>query len=455
MKTELNKTDRKNTLKSSRRFKSLVVAGLLAAPMLAMNARAATYTDLQWTPNNILTDDAGNPYALWSEPINWSLGSVPSLNDPTSGNPDKVHFNGIVPCYIDNYAAELGALAIGDWGAGGGTVIITNGGSLRAGFVSGEWTGVGFPTQNKATLYVGPNSTASFGSHLWVGNGTNANGQDTTSTVIVDGGTLNILNGQLGVGWNGQGGTNYIFVTNNATVNLRNWDPQTLGGPGVNSVRGQMEISTGGKVVINGNYVNSFAALVTSGQLTAYGGAGTVSWNYDGTANKTTLSSIPPVTASTPVIVTQPTNRVVSAGTPATFSVVVQNVPCNYQWLFNNQPLTDGNGVSGSHTANLTIASVAAANVGNYSVYATNTTSATSWALSSVASLSTEAISFYPVITITGVIGNTYEVDYTTSLAAPVTWTPLTTVTLGATTQFVVDSSSPMNNSRFYRVVQK
>ena len=70
------------------------------------------------------------------------------------------------------------------------------------------------------------------------------------------------------------------------------------------------------------------------------------------------------------------------------------------------------------------------------------------------ASLSTEAVSFYPVVTINGIPGNTYEVDYANSVTPPVTWTPLTTVTLTTFTQFVVDSSSPMSNTRFYRVIQ-
>jgi hypothetical protein len=68
--------------------------------------------------------------------------------------------------------------------------------------------------------------------------------------------------------------------------------------------------------------------------------------------------------------------------------------------------------------------------------------------------LTTEAFSFYPVITVTGVPSNTYDVDYTTSLTPPVTWTLMTTITLGGTTQLVVDTASPMNNTRFYRVVQ-
>ena len=442
--------------------KALLAAGLLAAPMLAFNTNAITYTDLQWTPFNVLYDGSGNPYALWSDPVNWSLGNVPSVADPTSGNPDKVHFNqpqtGGIPCVIDNTKAELGALAIGDWGPanGTGTIIITNGGSLVAGCVApgGDWTGIAFP-QDTCQLYVGPNCYAAFGSHLWVGNGTNSDGSANSGTVIVDGGTLSITNGQLGLGWNGTGGTNYMVVTNGGKVVLRNWASQTLGMPANNS-RGQLDIATGGMIVIsNQNATSFFPALVTSGQLIAYGGAGTVSWSYDPVANTTFLSSIPPVTASTPVISGQPTNVIASLGGTATFSVTITNVNCSYQWLFNNQPLTDGNGVSGSKSAQLTITGVTPANVGMYSVLATNSTSATAYAQSSGASLSTEAISFYPVVTINGIPGNTYEVDYATSLTPPVTWTPLTTVTLATSTQFVVDSSSPMSNTRFYRVVQQ
>ena len=243
-----------------------------------------------------------------------------------------------------------------------------------------------------------------------------------------------------------------MVVTNGGTVYLRNWSSQTLGQPGSTS-RGQLDISTGGAVIIPGNASSYFPGLVTSGQLTAYGGAGTVTWNYDPVANTTTLNGNPPATASTPVINGQPTNVVIAVGGTAAFKVDISNVSCNYQWLFNNHPLTDGNGISGSKTATLTITGVTAANVGIYSVYATNTTSATSFVQSSGASLTTEGFGFYPVVTITGLPGNTYEVDYTTSLTPPVTWTPLSTVTLATSTQYVVDSSSPMSNNRFYRVL--
>jgi Immunoglobulin domain len=438
------------------------MTGILAVPMIVTTAQAITYTDVTWAPApaNILFDDGGNPYAMWDNPANWSGGNVPSVANPVTGNPDKLHFNqpqlGGIPCVIDNFAANLGMLVIGDWGPanGTGTIIVTNGGSLVAGCVApgGDWSGVGFP-QDNCVLYIAKNSSAAFGSHLWVGNGTNSDGTSNSGTVIVDGGTLSITNGQLGLGWNGTGGTNYMVVTNGGKVYLRNWASQTLGQPGNNS-RGQLDLATGGSIIVGGNATAYFQPLVNSGQLTGYGGAGTVSWSFDPVSNTTTLIGVAPVTAQTPVISGEPTNVVVGVGGTASFSVNIANVPCNYQWFFNNQPLTDGNGISGSTTAKLTLANVSAASAGVYSVYATNKNDSAYWVHSSGASLTTEAFSFYPVITVTGVPGNTYEVDYTPSLTPPVTWTLMTTITLGGTTHLVVDTASPMSNTRFYRVVQ-
>lgn len=441
----------KQATNSSRLFRGLVAAGLLAAPLLAFNAKA---TDITWTGINHVYDADYNDlgYALWNDPGNWSTGATPT-------DADKLHFNQqpgtYIPCVIDNFAATVDGIALGDWGGshGSGAIILTNGATLTAGVANGTWCGVGFP-EGECKLTITTNCTVTFGSHLWVGNGTNSDGTTNWGIVTVDGGTLNILNGQLGLGWNGKGATNYMFITNNGTVNLGQWNRnQTLGGSAYSW--GILDISAGGKFVVNGNITADLAPLKASGQITGWGGAGDVSWSYDSTANKTTVIGVAPVTASTPVISAQPTNVVLSVGGTASFSVTVANVTCTYQWYLNSTPVTDGNGITGSTTATLTIANAAAANAGVYSVYVTNKNDASFWVHSSGASLTTDTINMYPVITVTGVAGNTYEVDYTTSLTPPVTWTPLTTVTLGGATQLVVDTASPMSSARFYKVVQQ
>ncbi len=174
-----------------------------------------------------MTDGAGNHYAYWNDPANWNTGIVPTFTNSVDGNLWGVHFaepaGAIIPCVITNNT-QVGQLVVGDYG-GGGYLIITNGASFTAGTADGNWTGVGYPS-GPGTLYVGTGSVVTLGSHLWVGNGTGAQG-----TVIVDGGTINIPNGQLGVSWNGIGGTNYITITNGGTLYMSQWASSTLGYP--------------------------------------------------------------------------------------------------------------------------------------------------------------------------------------------------------------------------------
>jgi hypothetical protein len=63
-------------------------------------------------------------------------------------------------------------------------------------------------------------------------------------------------------------------------------------------------------------------------------------------------------------------------------------------------------------------------------------------------------IALDPALTITGEIGDTYEVDFTTSLNPPVTWTPLiSTLKLTTSPQTVVDTAGSGSPKRFYRAV--
>ena len=70
----------------------------------------------------------------------------------------------------------------------------------------------------------------------------------------------------------------------------------------------------------------------------------------------------------------------------------------------------------------------------------------------SLATLAIVGINFYPVISITGKIGDTYRVDYSTALE-PTTWIPLSTNVLTSSPQLILDATSPGDNTRFYRAV--
>ena len=281
-------------MKSSYLFKALLLVGLLA---LAFKAHAG-YDAATWSPVDIVTDGAGNHYAYWNDPANWNTGVVPTFTNSVDGNLWGVHFaepaGAIIPCVITNNT-QVGQLVVGDYG-GGGYLIISNGASFTAGTADGNWTGVGFPN-GPGTLYVGAGSVVTLGSHLWVGNGTGAQG-----TVIVDGGTLHIPNGQLGVSWNGIGGTNYITITNGSTLYMSQWSSQTLGAPGSGPANiGIMDIEADSQVVITNNQLGFMNTLFTNNQLIAFGGLGIVQAIYNPVANTTTLLCWRPITSPPPV----------------------------------------------------------------------------------------------------------------------------------------------------------
>jgi Immunoglobulin I-set domain/Immunoglobulin domain/PKD domain len=71
-------------------------------------------------------------------------------------------------------------------------------------------------------------------------------------------------------------------------------------------------------------------------------------------------------------IVEQPTNQALLIGDTAVLSVTATGTDPGYQWYFNGELLSDGNGTTGSSTANLTITDVQNDNGGNYQVVISN-----------------------------------------------------------------------------------
>jgi len=77
--------------------------------------------------------------------------------------------------------------------------------------------------------------------------------------------------------------------------------------------------------------------------------------------------------ASSPLILTQPTNQVLAVGSNATFTVTAVGIlPLSYQWQVNGTNLVDGGSISGATTNNLIINTVQTNNSGNYTVIVTN-----------------------------------------------------------------------------------
>jgi hypothetical protein len=437
----------KTKINPSQLLKSLLLAGLVAGP-LAFNSTAATREDVHWSPLNIFTDGNGGQYAYWDDANNWSGGIVPVVVDT---NQTFTFYNAAfdsatVTCVVSN-DAQVGQLMCGFGGSG--TLVVTNGAHFKAGFsgFGDSWTGIGF-VSGPGTLIIGPGSDATFGGHLWVGQSA------IQGTVVVNGGTLHIPAGELGVSWNGNGGTNYIIVTNGATVYLRDWAAQTLGQPGAPGNIGIMDIGANSQVVITNNALSYMPVLIASNQLTAFGGLGTISAVYNAANNTTVLTALAPSGPTTPVFSVQPTNLIVTLGGTATLTAVVS--PANvYQWMFNSAPLANGNGISGATTATLTIANFNAAETGVYSLVATNSAASQSergYASSQTVNVTGESFNLYPVITINGINGSTYVSQYATSPSGP--FTSFSTNTAGTGPVNVIDTTSPLSMLKFYRVTQ-
>ena len=76
-----------------------------------------------------------------------------------------------------------------------------------------------------------------------------------------------------------------------------------------------------------------------------------------------------------PVISAQPVSQAVSAGNTATFTVIAtSDTPLTYQWTKDGANLADGDRISGSTSATLTVSTAQTSDAGSYTVVVTNTT---------------------------------------------------------------------------------
>ncbi|HMJ89846.1 MAG TPA: immunoglobulin domain-containing protein, partial [Candidatus Acidoferrum sp.] len=139
-----------------------------------------------------------------------------------------------------------------------------------------------------------------------------------------------------------------------------------------------------------GFYENNSSRATTSGEsnwtwrtFTVSSGSRILEWRYTKNTGSTSVGQdagwvdqivyVPSNTPTPPVIVMQPTNRIVVPPTNVTFSTIaVGSAPLGYQWHFNGSPLTNGAGITGVTSTNLSITGVTVAHAGDYSVVVTN-----------------------------------------------------------------------------------
>lgn len=254
-------------MRSTRRFCGTLVAFFLLSAAIFAKAQLTTTT---WNPAGNPTQPSDN---MWTTPGNWIGGIVPIAGY-------KAYFNAAAaPCVVNSTVGGC-QISIGDGGPGG-ILIVTNGGNLSAGDNTAgnndsyAWTAIGYSSTGEMDIENG--GVVTFNYHLWIGLNAGAIG-----TLIMNGGTASVA-GAFGLGFSGGTGIAHI---NGGTLTLSQWAANSIQGSG--SV---LDIG-GGSVVIAGNQVASVDTFIASGQITAYGGTGTVACTYNGTANTTTITAI-------------------------------------------------------------------------------------------------------------------------------------------------------------------
>jgi hypothetical protein len=149
-----------------------------------------------------------------------------------------------------------------------------------------------------------------------------------------------------------------------------------------------------------------------------------------------------------PVIVGASSNLSSCVGGSATFKVRAQgSEPLSYRWFFDGAtPLI------GETNAQLNLVNLETSQAGLYSVVVSNGFgSVTSAPARLVVFDACVAIHPYAGLSITGVVGHTYNVEYVTNLAAT-NWTVLASNTFSQSHWLFIDTNTPFDAKKFFRV---
>jgi hypothetical protein len=216
------------------------------------------FADVSW--------DNGSGDNLWSTASNWNPDGLPT----TSVNVD---ITTLTTGPIINSPTIAGGLDIRVGGSSNANLTM-NSGTLNA----GEWMMVGTDqaasqpgtfTMNGGTINLG--YTTSVNGHLWIG-------YKYTGTFTMNGGTINAP-GRFGLSWSGGTANAYLY---GGTITA-----------GYFSMTSASRIDiTNGTLIVTGNVKSIIDGYVSSGWITAFNGAGTVSVDYNITnSGKTTVKA--------------------------------------------------------------------------------------------------------------------------------------------------------------------
>src|ERR1700722_603396 len=262
-----------------------------------------------------------------------------------------------------------------------------------------------------------------------------------------------------------------LFFTNTAGIPMYTWSTTNVGLPVTDwTLEGQMQEQP----LNDGSGKSRYSINVTPAYPLVYYISGpTQNWPYlsptgvqwittDTNGNYTYFSSNVSISTSgflglpsSPVIVQQPVSQTVLQGKNVTFGVVVTgSQPLDYQWFFNtNTPVT-----LLSANSSCTLTAVTSNQAGIYTVFATNqygtvTSSNVVLTVVSPPSLMPQLTSNGFQLNSTSIPGNSYLVQATTNLGAPITWTTVASGTADSNgiIQFT-NSNVATNTGLFYRL---
>ena len=165
-----------------------------------------------------------------------------------------------------------------------------------------------------------------------------------------------------------------------------------------------------------------------------------------------------PLQCQEPKIISSSAQTATCVGMTAMLSVTATGPgPLTYQWYFNGLPL------SGQTNAILSLVNVQTNNAGSYRVTVANSAgSTTSDPVTLIVGAACYSLALYPGLSISGQVGKTYCVQYTTNLSANPVWLSLTNFTLTTPDYFYRDPRPARNCDDgvfgqpmvYYRVVE-
>ncbi|MBU6401838.1 MAG: immunoglobulin domain-containing protein [Verrucomicrobia bacterium] len=179
--------------------------------------------------------------------------------------------------------------------------------------------------------------------------------------------------------------------------------------------------------------------------------------NASGSVTSTVAMLVVNISAGTPAITSQPQSLVVRAGEVATFGVTATGAAqLQYQW-YQGQSGEVSTPISGATNATFTVASASTntaywVSVSNPLGSVDSGTAFLTVAPTNAAKLGLRLISGLPALSLDGLVGTVYRIEFSTNLAST-NWTKIIDLSLPSTPYTYIDSAAENGTLRFYRVV--